>query len=441
MHERLIAAFIGLAVVIVALYGLPRAYIVADQVLVSEQRKIERSTELLVIFLPELAAVSKLSDSDLEDLLQSNERIEYRDVAGDIIASAGPQLTGHPEDISVTRGTEDGSTVTLQRSGNLVADRVAEAVMPVVVIGVALTLFSALAGSILARLLSRPFQELAGAARQLGNGKFDLEEKTYSMPEAQEIGTALHTSSQALAELIRREREFAANASHQLRTPITALRLKLEDLSFWRETPPSVAAQLTNSLGEIDRLSTAVSELLELARGQQLASACELDLGSVAAKAAARWERQVNATGREIRAYNGRLAAYTNPGPVDQILDVLIENAINHGEGTIRIEAADAGSHLSLTVSNEGSRPTGNSIFTRRVSEKFGGEGIGLAVATELAEAIGGHLVLEAQDHTTFNLMLPKRDLIPSNNRIPGNQCGTSRGEPSHENVMVQSLP
>lgn len=421
MRERLIAAFVGLAVAVVALYGVPRAYIVADQALESEQRKIERSTELLANVLPDVAAGGAISDSYLAGLLQAGERMEYRDAAGVVIASAGPALTGHHDDISITRELDDGSTVTLERSGSIVADRVAAAVMPVVVIGVALVLASALAGFILARLLSRPFQELAVDADQLGNGKFDLEPKNYKVPEAQEIGAALHTSSQALSELVRREREFAANASHQLRTPITALRLELEDLSLWKETPPMVAAQLTHSLGEIDRLSTAVSELLELARGQRLTAAREVNLGNLAAKAAARWERQVDTAGRNIVSHDGTLPAVVNPGPVNQILDVLIENAINHGEGTIRVEAYDAGTHLNLTVSDDGVRPHGNSIFTRRVDADSdtgsaagsgsGGEGIGLAVASELAEAIGGHLVLGSEERTTFNLMLPKREL------------------------------
>ncbi|WP_309072819.1 HAMP domain-containing sensor histidine kinase [Arthrobacter sp.] len=421
MRERLIAAFVGLAVAVVALYGVPRAYIVADQALESEQRKIERSTELLAGVLPDLTAGGTISDTYLAGLLQPGERIEYRDAADDVIASAGPALTGHHDDISVTRGLDDGSTVTLERSGTIVADRVAAAVMPVVIIGVVLILASALAGFILARLLSRPFQELAVDAEQLGNGKFDLEDKNYNIPEAQEIGAALYTSSQALSELVRREREFAANASHQLRTPITALRLELEDLSLWKETPPTVAAQLTHSLGEIDRLSTAVSELLELARGQRLTAAREVNLGTVTAKAAARWQRQIDAVGREIVSDDGTLPAVINPGPVNQILDVLIENAINHGEGTIRVEASDAGTHLNLAVSDDGVRPHGNSIFTRRVSERSrsgsssdsasSGEGIGLAVASELAEAIGGHLVLGSEERTTFNLMLPKREL------------------------------
>lgn len=419
MRERLITAFVGLAVIVVALYGLPRAYLVAEQVQKAEHRKIERSTDLLASLLPELAARGDISDSDLVGLLQDSERIEYRGADGELIASAGPQLAGHPADIIVTRQTGRGTTVTLQRAGKLVADRVADAVRPEVIIAVVLTLLSALAGLILARLLSRPFQELAGAAAQLGNGKFDLKEKNYSVPEAQAIGTALHTSSQALAELVRLEREFATNASHQLRTPITALRLKLEDLSYWEETPPSVAAQLTDSLGEIDRLSTAVSELLELARGRRLTAARDLDLGAVAAEAVARWERQAHAKGREILSHDGTLPAFTNPGPANQILDILIENAINHGAGTIRVKAADAGTHLSLTVSNEGSQPPRNSIFTRRIPDErrspegSGGEGIGLAVAAQLAEAIGGYLVLGTEDHTTFNLMLPKRDRPP----------------------------
>jgi signal transduction histidine kinase len=421
MRERLIAAFVGLAIVVVALYGVPRAYIVADQALAFEQRKVERSVDLLAGLLPEVATDRLTADPFLTGLLQNGERIEYRDPAGAIV-SAGPDLTGHPDDISVTRALDDGSSVTLQRTGSLVSDRVADAVMPVVLIGVGLIVFSALAGFVLARLLARPFQELAVAADQLGNGKFDLEEKNYSVPEAEEISAALYTSSQALSELVRREREFAANASHQLRTPITALRLELEDLSLWKETPPTVAAQLTHSLGEIDRLSTAVSELLELARGQRLSDAREVNLGNLAAKAAARWERQITAVGRHILSHDGTLPAVVNPGPVNQILDVLIENAINHGKGAIRVEASDAGTYLSLTVSDEGSRPHGNGIFMRRVTDSgsgsgagsgsaSSGEGIGLAVASELADAIGGHLVLGSEERTTFNLMLPKREL------------------------------
>lgn len=70
MRERLIAAFVGLAVAVVALYGVPRAYIVADQALESEQRKIERSTELLAGVLPDLTAGGTISDTYLAGLLQ-----------------------------------------------------------------------------------------------------------------------------------------------------------------------------------------------------------------------------------------------------------------------------------------------------------------------------------------------------------------------------------
>lgn len=420
MRERLVAAFVGLAIVVVALYGVPRAYVVADQALEFEQRKVERSADVLAVTLPDVAANREVSDPYLEGLLQQGERLEYTDPSG-VVSSAGPELTGHPDDISQTRQLDDGSSITLQRTGTLVADRVSSAVMPVVLIGVVLIVFSALAGLILARLLARPFQQLAVSAEQLGNGKFDLVEQKYAVPEAQEISTALHTSSQALAELVRREREFAANASHQLRTPITALRLELEDLSYWKETPPTVAAQLTHSLGEIDRLSSAVSELLELARGQRLTSARELDLSVVAEKAASRWQRQADANGRMILSSDGAYPAFTNPGPVNQILDVLIENALNHGSGTITVQADDAGTHLSLSVADEGTPPRGDRIFTRRAagsgrrdgsgSGSGSGEGIGLAVASELAEAIGGHLVLGPQERTTFTLMLPKRSL------------------------------
>lgn len=411
MRERLIAAFVGLAIAVVALYGVPRAYIVADQVAESEQRKVERSIDLLADLLPDVDDSSPITDSYLDGLLQSGERIEYRDEADVVVASAGPELTGHPDDISVTHQLDDGSSITLTRSGSVVADRIEDAVMPVVLIGIGLIMLSALAGFVMARQLSRPFQELAVTAGRLGDGKFDLEEKHYSVPEAQGISTALQTSSAALAELVRRERAFAANASHQLRTPITALRLELEDLTLWKETPPVVATQLTHALTEVDRLSTAVTELLELARGQRLTAAQKVDLGAFVVRAAQRWERQASENGRKITSHDGALPAVINPGPVDQILDVLIDNALTHGAGKVQVESNDAGTHLSLSVTDEGARPAGRDIFTRRASHGAASEGIGLAVASELAEAIGGHLVLGPEERTRFNLMLPKRDL------------------------------
>lgn len=410
MRERLIAAFIGLTIAVVGLYGIPRAYIVAEQVHTNEERKVERSIALVAILIAERQGEAvPITEELLTRLLNEGERYSYR--SGGREVAAGPPLTGNSFDISRSLPVDGGGEVTLERSGELIRSRVSDAVMPVVLIGLALILLSGVAAFLLARAMSRPFRELAVVADRLGTGRFDVTVPHYKVREAEEIAFALRSSSAALRELIRREHEFAANASHQLRTPITALRLELEDLALWPETPAPVSAELNRALKELDRLTTAVGELLELARGKRLSSVTEINIAALARDAVERWSAQAKSSGRPLQVAPGPLSlpAKVPPGPVSQILDVLIENALKYGVGSILVTTADVETHLHLSVSDQGVRPKDNSIFGRTVrNSTAAGEGIGLAVASELADAIGGHLALDSSPHTVFSLLLPR---------------------------------
>ena len=410
MRERLIAAFIALTIAVVGLYGIPRAYIVAEQVQVNEERRVERSVALVAILIAERQGeAAPVTEELLTRLLNEGERYSYR--SGGREVAAGPALTGNSLDISRSLPVEGGGELTLERSGELIRTRVSDAVMPVVLIGLALILLSGVAAFLLARGMSRPFRELAVVADRLGAGRFDVPVPHYKVREAEEIAFALRSSSTALQELIRREHEFAANASHQLRTPITALRLELEDLALWPETPAPVVAELNRALKELDRLTTAVSELLELARGKRLSSVIEINIAALARDAVERWSAQAKSSGRPLQVAPGPLSlpAKVRPGPVSQILDVLIENALKYGVGTILVTAADVETHLHISVSDQGARPKDNFIFGRAVrNSAAAGEGIGLAVAFELADAIGGRLALDSSPHTVFNLLLPR---------------------------------
>lgn len=412
MRERLIAAFVGLTIAVVALYGIPRAYIVAEQVQQNEERKIERSLDLLAVLLVERSSdAAPITEDYLSRLLNEAERIEYVAPDGASTIAAGSAVSDETHDIVRSIPLENGGSVTLSRASDLIEQRIADAVMPVVLIGVALILGSVLFGFWLARRLARPFQDLARVADELGSGRFDVEVPHYRVPEAEEIAFALRSSTDALRELVRREHEFAANASHQLRTPVTALRLELEDLAMWPETPPVVADELGRALRELDRLSETVTELLALARGQRLAAVAEVDLAAVVREAEARWSPSVAGERRRISAStpDAPLPSLVPSGPVNQILDVLIENALRHGRGPIALSAVDRGTHVELAVADDGPRPSDQGIFARATrGDGSAGEGIGLAVAQELATALGGHLLLAEGETTTFTLLLAK---------------------------------
>ena len=434
MRDRLLAAFVTLTVLVVALYGIPRAYQVAGMVRAQEERKIERSVDLVAVVLAEhLADGDEVTEEFLEPMLNRAETLRYVAPDGTEIV-AGPRFHPAPSDIVMTRDVAGGGTVTLTRAGGLVDERVSAAVYPLVAIGLGLVLVSAGVAVVVARRLARPFGELAASAERLGRGQFDLDVPRYAVPEADQIGASLRTAAERLADVVRREREFSANASHQLRTPVTALRLQLEDISLWPETPESVREELQHSLGELDRLSSAVTELLAMSRGRLTASAVDLDLADLVDAAVERWSALAPEGRRVVADAADPVPCQVAPGPVGQILDVLVDNALKHGAGTVTVSARDEGTHLAVAVANDGARPTSTDIFRRRVTgSSSGGEGIGLAVARDLAHALGGRLTLAPGATTAFVLELPRspREAASGSHGVSGTISTAPQGHSS----------
>jgi signal transduction histidine kinase len=406
MRERLVLAFVSLAVCIIGLYGIPRAFMVVDTVRDSEHARTDATARLVAVALGEYERRGDVTQADLQALVvDPSDRIDYAGPDGQRV-SAGVPLSGDPEDVSISVAVPGGGTATVGRSGRAISERVQSALAPVLVIGLALLVISAFVALVLARFISAPFARLAAAARELGEGRLDVKSEGYRIPEAQAIAAALSESGRALKERIRREHEFAANASHQLRTPITALRLELEDLSLWKETPAPVAEQLGRALTEVDRLSAAIQELLEHARGTVPGAAKRVPLGPLLTDTANRWRTEAASQSRSIEC--GGKAPAQVPAPASQILDVLVHNALRHGRGTVTLRAALAPGYVRISVGDEGPRPVQRDLFERSsVKTSKDGEGIGLSLASELAEALGGHLVLDSGPTTSFTLMLP----------------------------------
>lgn len=413
MRERLVLAFVGLTVAVIGLYGVPRAYFLADLVREQAWSSMDGTGAVLEELISERTRDGgTVDESLLRSGLVAADRVEYDPADGE------PLVVGKADDdadgVSVTRELSDGSILRLTESGSSIGSSVRDALLPLVLLGLVLALGSAVLGVALARRLSRPFQELAGLSRELGEGRFDLEVPSYVVPEADEIGSAIRGAAAQLDDLVRREREFAANASHQLRTPLTALRLNLEDLTMWPETDPAVATELGYGLDELDRLSAAIDELLDLARGRRIEAEQQVDLVAVVRTSAERWASRLAAESRTLMTEkSGRRSRTRVPiGPLEQALDILIDNARKHGRGTITVEVRDAHTHLEILVSDEGTAHLGPEVFHRGVSTGAeGSEGIGLALAAELVEVCGGHLSLDTSAPTTrFVMWLPPRD-------------------------------
>jgi signal transduction histidine kinase len=397
MRDRLIAAFVGLTVLVVVLYGVPRAYLLADLVETQEQRTVERTLDLVeVVILDRQDRAVPVTPELLTSLLHEGEQLDYAPVDGGAVSAgdAGPPSTA---DLSATRVLPDGSQVTLTRSGALVSDKVSQALLPLVLIGLGLVLLSGLAAWWLSRRLASPFQDLAVSAQELGTGRFDLDLPHSSVPEAELIGTALRDSARRLEVLVRNEREFTVQASHLLRTPITALRLDLEDVALWPQTPPDVAAQLTEAIGELDRLSASITGLLASSQGHLRDRAEHFDLSAAVQDSVEHAE--AGPDGPRLRyTPSGALPVRLPQHTVRQVVDALLEHLLTAGPGLVSVETLDRGTYLLVRMVRQDPRDVTGAATGQDE----------LGAARGLVATLGGTLVLLASPQHGLELMLPR---------------------------------
>lgn len=413
MRDRLVVAFALLTVMVLVAFTFTRAYSISGLVRQEETRKVERSVALVARLVgARNAAHQPVTSSYLRGLLNTGEELEYRPAGRRptvVVDAPGWADHGRPDDVVRSGHVPGGGTVVMRRSGRVVEQRINDTLLRLVLLGVVLVVVASLLGWLAARVLARPFRQLADSAEALGRGRFDLEVPRSSIPEADVIGRALERSAAQLHQLLVREREFAGNVSHQLRTPVTALRLELEDLTLWPETTPAVREQLDRALRELDRLSDTIGHLLELARGSSIGGATETDLVTLAQQAVRRWRPLADGRRLECRA-EGTVTVRLPPGPVEQVLDVLVENALRHGRGRVDVDVVGNADHARVCVRDEGTARLDDRIFERHVNRPdSSGLGIGLAVARDVAQAVGARLVVDEAPTTSFSLLLPLR--------------------------------
>ncbi len=404
MRDRLLLAFVSLSLAVIAVFVVLRGQATSELVHDVEQRKVDRSAETMAGLVG--LADGGVTGAQLASVLQAGEQVVYVTADGrriQAVAPGEPSGQPNPGDLSATRPVAGGGTLTLTRDVHVVDARVANALLPLVLVGLGLAVAAAVAAVWLARRLSRPFRELAGVAERIGRGDFDVAVPRYSVPEADAVARVLRASATDLDTLVRRERDFAAHASHELRTPITAARLELEDLALSPQTPPEVVTRLHDALAQLDRLSATVAGMLDATRERRVGASFDIDLAALVRDAATRW--RTAARDRSLVDGCEHVVAVRLPaGSLIQVMDVLLCNAVSHGEGTISVRVSQAPEYAEVRVADEGPHHRAVAGVKSAVAAGRGG----LATATEIAESLGGQLRLTDDACTTFSLVLPR---------------------------------
>ncbi len=269
-------------------------------------------------------------------------------------------------------------------------------------IAVVITTVVGLAAWALARSVTRPIRRLQDNATRYASGDLATDgQPATGPPEIRELNVAMNTMASRLTLLIDEQRSFVADASHQLRTPLTAMRLRLENLQS--RVPSSQVGELDSVIEESTRLATLVDDLLQLARADEQAPVGVVDLGAMVDDRAEMWLAFVADRGIaiDLQTPAGPVLAQAVPGAVEQVLDNLIDNAqtASPDHGTVRIELVSGPNEHVLSVSDEG--PGLSDEDKERAVRRFwrgdasrSGTGLGLAIATALVEGSGGSMEL-----------------------------------------------
>jgi signal transduction histidine kinase len=303
--------------------------------------------------------------------------------------------------VAAIRGDVGGTRVIIRlaRSDDAVAARVGSVWLAIAALGLTALVAGAVLASWRARQLAEPLEALATSAGNLGQGDFSERAPRSGVVEIDRIAGALDATADRLRAALRRSASFTADASHQLRTPLTALRLDIEALAAEIGTAHPL---LDAAEAEVDRLDATITELLELA--DAAAEPGRVDLRALVLERLDAWRTLADAAGRAVRVTREPVPAVrARPGAVGQALQVLLDNALVHGRGdvTVWLEAVSRQnrSWVRLCVGDEGEGV--------RPEELYHGSGRGLSLARSLIDAEGGRVVVDEAHGNRVCLLLP----------------------------------
>ena len=452
MTRRIVAGYIILTIVVLVVLMVPLG--------ISNARSLEQ--DLLLRMERDATVVASLVEQDVRQpsapgqaevaqvaeaySARTGARVAVTDSAGTVIADTDPPAPGdrtlrtRPE----IRTALDGTVATGSRYSSTLGTQLLYVAVPVAaggtvygtvrvtypasevsdganrywlllaVVGVITLIAVALVGWLIARWVQRPLGRLEEAADAVGAG--DLAARAPEDAGPPEVRALAHRFNAMVAQvdaLVGSQEAFVADASHQLRTPLTAMRLRIENLGA--EAGPAGEADARAAIAEVDRLAQLVDSLLVLARAERgEAPATRVDVSALVAERADAWADIAAESGVQVVArVSPGLHARVPDGVLEQVVDNLIDNAVaavvivtgvtvTNGDGLVTVGAAGAGECVEISVTDTGpglddagKAQAFDRFWRAPTSEPGAGSGLGLPIVRRLVEGAGGTVQLE----------------------------------------------
>ena len=439
MIRQLIRSYVVLVAGAVAMFTVPVAFSLTDQLRDDTAASVRREAETMALLLgngnpPSCAALLEMADAfegetpgevEVTERCDTDLRSPRRDEdltrtleTGDPSIDWGSSFIWGPE-LKITVAARESREDLDGRNGGPVVGAVRIVYKTTDLtdrlwtiwgfragLGVAVLIVAAVIGAVVARRLTRPLRQLNDTASRFSDGDLAARSPVTGPRETQTLARTLNQAGERLDTLIAAQRIFVADASHQLRTPLTALRLSLDNIADGVDDD-FVKEDVEQATAEVVRMSRLVNGLLVLARAEAKVTVAEpLPLKEIVRERLDVWRPAADERGVTITlrgSADGRLLVLTSPGQLEQVLDNVLSNAleVSPDGGTITVRVEPRGDEVTLSVCDEG--PGMSDAEKSRAFDRFwrgqgltgkSGSGLGLAVVKQLVTDDGGTVSL-----------------------------------------------
>ncbi len=441
MRNRLLIGFVLFAFIAMALLVIPIGFTLSAHENTSTLRALQRDTGSLSLLLANdigrnhLSDASKLArtyarttgrqifvvqggvtlvasngrrniDPDLVSVIREVRTTQLSGVTS-LSGAKGPQyfVAIHlPDDRTAVHSLE-GAVVLMTYPVTIVTKIIRSNWRNLGLYGVAMLVLACVFGFFISTSLTRPLRKIASAVDAIGRGKLDVRAPvTRGPPELRRLAETINATSSRLIDLLNAQKTFVEDASHQLRTPLTALQLHLENLQHEEHFAP---AELTLVLSEVGRLGRLIESLLELARNESRAPVlAPIDVGEAARLRIEVWSALAAERGLDLTiAPHDVVKVLVIEGVIEQVLENLLANAFDAtpagGRITVTVSRSESFGQLHVIDSGVGLSVADRELALRRFwrsrANDAEGSGLGLAIVDQLVRLSGGSIhLLEA---------------------------------------------